>query len=283
MCILGVNAPPLSVLKFGRMDPNLIRAVQSIADSMKNHYWPLSAGDIAQIALCILTGFTLWYLRRYTRATVALRVATRDQVLVNNQVLNETVGLRKATQAQVEVTNQMLAETVELRKATRDQADASIRLLEESQKQTETSIMPVLILTTAFSGEHNNFLIRNVGRGPALNSRTELLVSGPKTNWELHHRSAFAASQQEFAVLNTGSGTPAVLPVGLVKHLRDVSKVGELWVRMEYQSTSGNWYETTHKLYLTAPKNDLIISVERFMRIEHKPRQMQPAQQSTVA
>lgn len=229
------------------MDPQLIRAVQSIADSMKTRYSLLSAGDIAQIALCLLTLFTLWYLRRYTNETVALRVATRGQVEVNNEVLTETI---------------------ELRKATRDQADASIKLLEESQKQTETATMPVLVLTTAFSGDRYDFLIRNVGRGPAFNARTEPFGCGPKTNWELHHRSAFAADQQQFATLNTGYNTLTVFPAGLAEYLRESNNTGELPVRIEYQSATGNWYRTHHKIYLTDAKNDLIIQFERFMKMD---------------
>src|ERR1051326_1126960 len=113
------------------MDPRVIQAVQSIAESLRNHFWPPeSIGDFAQIALCLLTALTIWYLQKYTAETTALRIATRDQVEVNNQVL---------------------AETIELRKATRDQADASIELLKESQQLREQNIMPMLTLSIEFA------------------------------------------------------------------------------------------------------------------------------------
>jgi len=62
------------------MDPQLLQAVQSIAQSLQPHFWPKSLTELVQLALIPLTVWTLCYLKKYTDETVKLRKAARDQV-----------------------------------------------------------------------------------------------------------------------------------------------------------------------------------------------------------
>jgi|ERR1039458_2293347 hypothetical protein len=71
------------------MDPKSLEAVQAIAQSLQPHLWPQSFADLAQVAFCILTVVTLYYLRRYTIETVELRKAATEQLAVTQNLLTE--------------------------------------------------------------------------------------------------------------------------------------------------------------------------------------------------
>jgi len=57
--------------------------------AVQQHFLPRSLVDWAQVALVVLTAVTLVVLCKYTKETVRLRQATRDQVNISNQLLRE--------------------------------------------------------------------------------------------------------------------------------------------------------------------------------------------------
>lgn len=226
------------------MDPRIITAVESIAASLKTHFWPQSFGDVAQIVLFLLTLVTLFYLRRYTNETVALRVATRDQVTVNNKVLEETVKLRQATQDQASVSNELL-------KATQAQAKASTDLLAETQAQSAASIRPILqmvssVRRTTLVTDEITYQVRNLGVGPAFNISIEA-VRFPKAVYLF----------QNPDTLGTGESGD-VLPVRSAEEQDRAKRVG--WydffiegdnhepfnIVVRYQNAEGRAYFTHH-------------------------------------
>lgn len=212
-----------------QMDSQLIQAVQQIARAVQPHFWPEQA---LQLALVILTGLTVFFLWRYTRATVDLCTATRDQV---------------------EVSNQLLRENAEMRKAARDQVEVGNRLLYEAQIQNETAIRPILQLQTTAQQQsqiwdafyyYYDYEVVNLGNGPAFSvefepmhtsatpitlGTAETIVPGSK-----HGALCFRDALGQFGTL-----TPLVLAV--VE--KDLSLPAS--VVMRYKNASGKSYHTT--------------------------------------
>jgi hypothetical protein len=104
-------------------------------------------------------------------------------------------------------------ETVRLRSAAQDQVTESAALLRESQKQTEQSFMPVLILSSGAlpnvnDGRIDIVLVRNVGKGPALNATTAPCTVD-NIAMEFHHRAAFAVGEQHPVKCKLGANVQA--------------------------------------------------------------------------
>ncbi|HXS93161.1 MAG TPA: hypothetical protein VN736_01080 [Candidatus Limnocylindrales bacterium] len=240
------------------MDPQL-DVLNRIADSLKTHPWPTSFSDFAQIALAVLTVVTIYYLRKYTKETVELRKATRDQVEVNSQVLRETVELRKATQEQVEVNTNMLTETGKLRNATQEQVIASNALLRESQQQTEHALMPmVMLIKTPRKAMAAGFSVKNAGNGPALNVSAIVLENPALPPMEFEYNGALAVGQEdsirlivnrEHTLIHTRDDIASILRQGDAKVIR---------IRLVYKSVMGKEYETIYSLTLHEEEEGLI-------------------------
>jgi hypothetical protein len=140
------------------MDPKAAQALLEIAQAQQ-HWLPQWLIDVAQLALLIVTAWTLYYLRLYTAETVQLRKATRDQVEVGNQVLS----------------------------ATREQVTVGNRLLAEAQVQNSNAIRPILNIwphnrTSAVeingkSYSYSFHTIRNMGNGPAFDIKSDAFHS----------------------------------------------------------------------------------------------------------
>jgi hypothetical protein len=251
------------------MDPQLVDAVRSIARSLQAHGRPTTLADILQLLLVLFTGGTVWFLWRYTKATFGLLRATRDQVEVNNQVLAETVQLRKATQDQVEINNKLLGETIELRKATQDQVGVSNQLFQEAHNQREQSAMPIVVLTTTMiSNVMTVFIVKNIGSGPALNTRTSPVTLDQKQALDLHHRTVIGAGEYEEASFFSSSlSGPLRLP-DLVRLLNYQGAPSKLQIFVQYQGVNGSRYQTSHTLMLTTDQKDLRIEFDKFEKIQ---------------
>jgi hypothetical protein len=230
------------------MDPQLVHAVQLIAQSLQPHPWPPTLGDILQVLLVLLTGGTLWLLRRYTNATTGLLRATRDQVEINNQVLAETIQLRRATQDQVSVSNQLVRET---------------------QNQAEQSLMPIVVLTTTVADNVSVFVVKNTGGGPALNTRTSPVNLDPKQTLDLHHRTVIGAGEQEEASFHDSSSSGPLRPPDVVRLLKYQGAPSEVQAFIRYEGANGNGYQTSHTLTLTSDKKDLSIVFNEFQKTGH--------------
>jgi hypothetical protein len=169
------------------MDPKLVQAVQSIAQSLQSHLWPQSFADLAQVILFALTVVTLYYLRRYTIETVQIRVAARDQVEATNQLLKET------------------------------------------QTQSEQSLMPMVILSTAKEADRGNrFVLKNAGNGPALNVRTSPMNLKTNVKVQFQHRSVIGSQEQEWTAFCTDSSAGSMRPANLVQMLKNEAPGTEL-------------------------------------------------------
>jgi hypothetical protein len=205
-----------------------------------------------QVALCVLTGATLYFLRLYTKETVQLRKATRDQVEVNNQIFRETV---------------------ELRKAARDQVDATNLVLKETQKQTEQSLMPIVVLTTKpFPDRPPNFVVKNTGNGPALNTRIQPIFHDGLTKSEFRHRSAIGAGEEEPAFLHMDFRPGPLMPGELIVALENADPRRELKTAILYEGVLGHKYRTSYTIKLTAAgKHDLVIQFDGFEKVDHTP------------
>jgi hypothetical protein len=235
------------------MDEDLLAAVRSIAQSLQPHYWPPSISDVLQlgllmatVGLVIATIFTVRWLKKYTKETALLREATAEQVVLNGKMLVETIGLRKAAQ---------------------DQVDAAARSVVEFQKQTEQSVMPMVVLTTEDS-ENNvtNFIVKNMGNGAALNIWIEPFSHDGKVQSRFHHRSAIAASEHHIAFYVTDGSSTGGVPAFLVRLLGYAGSLKEIPVKITYNSISGQRYETFHTMMRTDSQRDLTIRFDEFRR-----------------
>ena len=156
-------------------------------------------------------------------------------------------------------------ETTKLRKVTQD-------LFAESQKQTEYSLMPIVVMTTRPETDRGNlFVVKNTGNGPALNTRTEPICHDRLTRFVFHHRTAIGAGEQEVSPLYMDLRPGSLRPPELVQILRNLPDPIELHTRILYQSASGGWYETSHTIKLTRDGTDLAIDFDGFRRLPGTP------------
>jgi len=171
--------------------------------------------------------------------------------------------------------------TVGLRRAAQEQVRESVDLLRESQKQTEQAVMPVLIMTVddirrdttpeerdasggVAKATRSCLVIKNVGQGPTLNSRTTVLRA-QGASAEFHHRAVLAVGQ--YYVLRCVSWDPLgtqnmfTEPYVLLEHFRHFDPSGET-ISTKYMSVTGRWYETVHSFETGDGGNELIINVD---------------------
>ena len=219
------------------MDPELLKAVQAIGRTLQPQVWPHTFLDWAQVVLAIITTMTLGILIKYTIETTALRRAAEKQV--------------SATEDQVKLTQDLLG---------------------ESQNQTEYSLMPIVVMTTRHeTGRGNDFVVKNTGNGPTLNTRTEPIYHDKLTRFVFHHRTAIGAGEQEFAPLHTDFRPGSLRPPELLKVLRSQPNPEDLHTKIFYQSASGSWYETSHTIKLTSDGTDLCIDFDGFRKLPGTP------------
>jgi hypothetical protein len=234
----GKQNQELVALQSSAMDPQLVHAVQSIARSVESHLY----SDVMQGLLILLTGLTTWYLWKYTRETEKLRIATRDQVNVNNQVLGETVRLRKATE---------------------DQVIASRSLLDEEQKQREQLLMPIVVLTTGERDSVETLVVRNLGNGPALNTHTLSFSLNAERTFDVIHQSVVASGELQEANIRLGSAISSLFVWEFIEILKSYSNA-QICTKVVYDASNGKRYMTRHTIMLTEDKSDLVIRFDGF-------------------
>jgi hypothetical protein len=149
-------------------------------------------------------------------------------------------------------------------KAARDQAKATSRILEETQRQTEQSLIPVLVLTTAVDGNVTVFIVKNIGNGPALNAYTTPFSLDGLHKLAFHHRGVVGASQHDRADLLIDSAGNPLRPVELCHYIQRAGPDVESHTKIHYQAVNRRWYHTSHTIKLTKGKLDLIIEFDEF-------------------
>jgi hypothetical protein len=156
-------------------------------------------------------------------------------------------------------------ETMTLRKVTQD-------LLAESQKQSEYSLMPIVVMTTRHETDRGNFfVVKNTGKGPALNTRTDPIYHDRGTRSVFHHRTAIGAGEQEDAPLYMDLRPGSLRPADFAQILRNQPTPPVLPTKIVYQSATGSWYETSHTIKLTGNGTDLIIYFDGFRKLPGAP------------
>jgi hypothetical protein len=100
----------------------------------------------------------------------------------------ETSRLRKAAQQQTEETHKLLEEAqrqnevaANLHRAALEQNVVTANLLTETQRQTELSVMPVVVVYIDNSNRESKLILKNVGSGAAFNVRLEKVIVGATT------------------------------------------------------------------------------------------------------
>jgi hypothetical protein len=217
------------------MDAQLLKAVQTIAQSLQRSAWPQDLVGWSQLLLVVLTLATLLALICYTRETAKLRRATQDQVLVTQHLLREA-------QNQVK----------------------------EAQTQTEYTLMPIVTLT-ADSGA-GPFAVRNHGNGPAFNVRTRPLSDDDdQRRKRFHHATAISAGGEELANLFSDLAGKGVAPADLARLLKAAGNGSEARTSIAYTSATGRWYETFHTIAPRSGGSGLVIRFDEFRRLAEAP------------
>jgi hypothetical protein len=195
-----------------------------------------------------LTVLTVIYLNCYTNETSKLRIATRDQVEVNNQILGETIKLRKATQEQVSATNLLLEEERKQTEAARSEIEVTKRVLAQATLQNRLNLMPIVVMSTGrntYGAE--TFTWRNMGKGAALNVRTMgYRLNDTPESIDFSHPRAIAPGDIEFGVAKNGSKEIMPNEVSRIMSYEDNCKEAEIAV--SYCGSDRRRFETRHKL-----------------------------------
>jgi hypothetical protein len=151
-------------------------------------------------------------------------------------------------------------ETKRLRQAAEQQVT-------ESQLQTEYSMKPVVVLTTAIDEGHvtrpNKFSLKNVGKGAALNTRVHPFSHNKTVQWWFQHRSVIAADELHFTVFGEVGKPASSVPENMKWVLNQQDALKEVPLVITYNGISGQRYQTQHTLMLTEDRSDLIVRVDK--------------------
>ncbi len=219
------------------MEKDLLAAAQSFALSLQTRYWPPSISDVLQFLLVIATGLTVYWLWRYTKETEQLRIATRDQVNVSNQLFEKS----------------------------KQQVDAELQLLRETQLQTEHSVMPMVVLTTGrWENNVTVFFVENMGKGPALNTNIGQFTHDGSAKFYFGHRTAIAPGEKHVAWYGEVGSAAVASPGNMVVILKQQDALKEVPLCISYKGINGKTYRTEHTIMLTDRQDDLRITFGRF-------------------
>jgi hypothetical protein len=178
----------------------------------------------SQLILAVATVLTLICFIIYTKATIDLRQATRDQVNVTQRLLTE----------------------------------------EQRQTEQQIMPVLILSTAWNEASQLNECVVRNVGLGAALNSNTTPISPNNSVNFRLEHRSAIAAGASQNVRLLLGLDPKALGAPDIVRVLNYEGAVKEAPVVISYQGINGKWYKTNQTFLLTSDKKDLIIRFDNF-------------------
>jgi hypothetical protein len=155
-------------------------------------------------------------------------------------------------------------ETFLLRKTAQDQVG-------ETQKQTEQSLMPIVVLDTGWSGDRGVFLLRNTGKGPALNTSMQSFSHDRSPQPWFHHRSVIGAGGQDEPVLRIDSGKVPLAPNDFMSFVLKSGSDVEWRTKISYQGVNGCWYQTSHTIKRTSGKLDPIVQWDNFQKLDRRP------------
>jgi hypothetical protein len=183
--------------------------------------------DILQVALIVLTGFTVKFLCRYTNETIELRIATQNQVTATNLLLEEERRQTEIARNEIEVTN---------------------KVLEQAAIQNRQNLMPVVVMSTGRNVHGaDSFNWNNMGKGSALNVRTTALRLNDKPEGvDFFHRRAIAPGDKEFGhSYNAGKETQ---PNEVLRLMNYDGNAKEAVITVSYSGSDRRRFETRHKL-----------------------------------
>lgn len=151
---------------------------------------------IATIALAIVAGLTIRQNRHLVEATQAQAAASKDLADKTTKIIEQNTQLIEATKKEaeavekqasaslesiqqnrelIETTRQEATAVVEQSRAAHQQAEAAMKLVEETQRDRELAYRPHLVIEShtpkAGTPWDTDYLVRNIGSGPALNCR----------------------------------------------------------------------------------------------------------------
>ena len=142
---------------------------------------------------------------------------------------------------------------------------ATQKLLREAQRQTEVSLMPIVVLATTTTQQGLSgpcLVVRNLGRGPAFNTTIRPLNDTDGITYRVQHRATIAAGEREGASLYMDK--TSLQGIDLINILQRQAHDSPMQTSIAYKGVNGRSYETAHTISLTSDGKDLIIHFDNF-------------------